>query len=378
MSSEAEAFRGHYSFTLYFLPLAGVVIALMYKWLVGDKDKGTNLVLLAIRDNENMGFRNALCIFAASVLTHLCGGSSGREGASLQIGAALGSRFGRIMKLDDEDRRILTMTSMSAMFSAVFGTPVTAAIFSMEVVSIGSFRYSAIVPCVISALTANAVSSAFGTAHMHFSVDVPEATAVNYGKAIVLAVLCALLSIIFCMSIKYGGKLFGRIKNTSLRAAVGGAVIIVLTLVCGTDIYNGTGGAMIMSAFEERPFALAFAVKLLFTAVTLGAGYKGGEILPVLFIGSSFGSVFSQLLSMDCSMGAAIGAAALFCGVTNCPMASLFLCTELFGGEGIVFYALVCAVSYMLSGYVGLYSEQKIVYSKIKNRYIDKRVGDNT
>lgn len=375
-SSAAEFFRGGHTWIIFFLPLAGAAIAFFYNALNYSHDKGTNLVLLAVRDNKNMGIKHAACIFVASVLTHLCGGSSGREGASLQIGAALGSQFGRTMHLDEDDRRILTMCGMSAMFAAVFGTPVTAAFFSMEVISVGIFYYSAIVPCVLSALIASYISSLFGVSHLSLNVAVPEETPQNYLKAAVLGVLCAVLSLIFCLAMTYSVKLFRRIKNHCLRAAAGGAVIVVLTLLVRTYDYNGTGGAMIMSAFEERPFALAFLIKLIFTVITLGSGFKGGEIFPVFFIGASFGSVFSQLLDMDCSMGAAVCMAALFCGVTNCPIASILLCVELFGAEGITFCVLACAISYMLSGYRGLYSEQKILYSKTKTKYINKRIGD--
>ncbi|MBQ8297254.1 MAG: chloride channel protein [Ruminococcus sp.] len=375
-SSEAEVLRNKHNWLIYLLPLAGIVIAFIYHVLKYSHDKGTNLVLLAVRDNKEMGIRHAVCIFAASVITHLCGGSSGREGASLQIGAAIGSQLGRTMKLDEDDKRILTMCSMSAMFAAVFGTPVTAAFFSMEVISVGIFYYSAIVPCILAALTASLISSYFGGSHLLVSVAVPEGTPENYLKIAVLGVLCAALSIIFCLSMTYTHKLFRLIKNHYIRAALGGAIVVILTLIAGTYTYNGTGGEMIVSAFSERPFGAAFIIKLLFTIITLCSGFKGGEIFPVFFIGSSFGSFFSQYLGLDCSIGAAVCMAALFCGVTNCPIASVLLCMELFGSEGIPFYVLACAISYMLSGYRGLYSEQKILYSKTKTKYINKRIGD--
>lgn len=375
-SAQAEEIRSRYSWLVFFLPAAGAAIAFFYNIMKYSHDRGTNLVLLAVRDNKEMGIKHALCIFVASIITHLCGGSSGREGASLQIGAALGSQFGRTLRLDDDDKRILTMCSMSAMFAAVFGTPITAAFFSMEVISVGIFYYSAIVPCVLSALIASGISSCFGVSHLDVKVIIPEAVPENFLKTAILGVLCAFLSILFCVAMAQTLKLFRLIKNHYIRAAVGGTIVVIFTLTAGNYNYNGTGGAMIVSAFEERPFALSFLVKLLFTVVTLCSGFKGGEIFPVFFIGSSFGSSFSALLGMDCSMGAAVGMAALFCGVTNCPIASILLCVELFGSNGIIFYVLACSVSYMLSGYRGLYSEQKILYSKTKTKYINKRIGD--
>lgn len=375
-SAEAEAFRGDNTWLIYLLPVAGAAIAYFYDAMKYSHDKGTNLVLLAVRDNKIMGIHHALCIFVATVLTHLCGGSSGREGASLQIGAALGSFSGRKLKFGEDDKRIMTMCGMSAMFAAVFGTPVTAAIFAMEVVSVGIFYYSAIIPCVTSALTASYISSLFGNTHLQISVNVPKADLILYLKIALIGAICAGISVLFCQVIGKTHKLFKKIKNHALRAAAGGAIVVLLTLIVGDYTYNGTGGEMIVSAFTKSPFFAAFLIKMVFTAVTLGSGFKGGEIFPVFFIGSSFGSVFAPLLGLDCSVGAAVGMTAIFCGVTNCPIASMLLSIELFGGEGIGMYALVCAVSYMLSGYGGLYSEQKILYSKKRMKFINKKIGN--
>ena len=375
-SAEAEAFRGDNTWLIYLLPVAGAAIAYFYDAMKYSHDKGTNLVLLAVRDNKIMGIHHALCIFVATVLTHLCGGSSGREGASLQIGAALGSFSGRKLKFGEDDKRIMTMCGMSAMFAAVFGTPVTAAIFAMEVVSVGIFYYSAIIPCVTSALTASYISSLFGNTHLQVSVNVPKADLILYLKIALIGAICAGISVLFCQVIGKTHKLFKKIKNHALRAAAGGAIVVLLTLIVGDYTYNGTGGEMIVSAFTKSPFFGAFLIKMVFTAVTLGSGFKGGEIFPVFFIGSSFGSVFAPLLGLDCSVGAALGMTAIFCGVTNCPIASMLLSIELFGGEGIGMYALVCAVSYMLSGYGGLYSEQKILYSKKRMKFINKKIGN--
>ncbi len=375
-SAEAEAFREDNTWLIYLLPVAGAAIAYFYDAMKYSHDKGTNLVLLAVRDNKIMGIHHALCIFVATVLTHLCGGSSGREGASLQIGAALGSFSGRKLKFGEDDKRIMTMCGMSAMFAAVFGTPVTAAIFAMEVVSVGIFYYSAIIPCVTSALTASYISSLFGNTHLQVSVNVPKADLILYLKIALIGAICAGISVLFCQVIGKTHKLFKKIKNHALRAAAGGAIVVLLTLIVGDYTYNGTGGEMIVSAFTKSPFFAAFLIKMVFTAITLGSGFKGGEIFPVFFIGSSFGSVFAPLLGLDCSVGAAVGMTAIFCGVTNCPIASMLLSIELFGGEGIGMYALVCAVSYMLSGYGGLYSEQKILYSKKRMKFINKKIGN--
>lgn len=372
----ATFFRENHSWIILFLPLAGAAIIYFYNAMGYPKDKGTNLVLLAVRDNEKMGLKHTVSIYVASVITHLFGGSSGREGAALQIGGSIGSQLGRILRLDEDDKRILTMSGMSAAFSALFGTPVAAAFFAMEVISIGIFHYSAIVACVISSLIANEFSNKFNVGTLKMSVVFPEHTAGVYIKIIVLAVLCALLSNVFCTVMKYTSKAYQKIKNQTLRAVIGGAIVASLTFIIGTFDYNGAGGGIITASFTEPAKPEAFALKLLFTALTLCAGFKGGEIVPVFFVGSTFGSVIADLSGLNCSLGASIGMISLFCGVTNCPIASLLLSLELFGSEGIAFYALSCSISYMLSGYQGLYSEQKILYSKLKTKYINKTIGD--
>ena len=217
-SAEAEAFRGDNTWLIYLLPVAGAAIAYFYDAMKYSHDQGTNLVLLAVRDNKIMGIRHALCIFVATVLTHLCGGSSGREGASLQIGAALGSFSGRKLKFGEDDKRIMTMCGMSAMFAAVFGTPVTAAIFAMEVVSVGIFYYSAIIPCVTSALTASYISSLFGNTHLQVSVNVPKADLILYLKIALIGAICAGISVLFCQVIGKTHKLFKKIKNHAYKA----------------------------------------------------------------------------------------------------------------------------------------------------------------
>lgn len=371
----AAYFRNRHTYIIWLLPLSGAVIVYFYNAMGYRHDKGTNLVLLAVRDNKKMGYKHTICIFVASIITHLFGGSSGREGAALQIGGSIGSQLGRVMNLDDDDKRILTMCGISAAFSSIFCTPVTAAFFAMEVVSIGIFYYSAIVPCVISAITAQCVSEYFGVRGFELTVHVPEFGVLNFSKILLLSVLCAGLSYVFCTTMKYASILYKKIKNQTLRAMTGGFIVSVLTFAIGSFDYNGTGGNIITDAFSEPSKPYAFILKLIFTALTLCAGFKGGEIVPVFFIGATFGSVFAEFTSMDCSIGAAVGMIALFCGVTNCPIASLLMSLELFGSNGIIYYAIACAVGYMLSGYQGLYAEQKIVYSKFKTRFINRKTG---
>ena len=373
---EAAYLRERYPLIILLLPAAGIIIVLIYKFLKLTNDKGTNLVLIAVRDGKKMTWRNTLSIFSGSVLTHVCGGSAGREGAALQIGGSIGSQIGLWLRLDSKDCRLLTMCGMSAGFSALFGAPAAAAFFSMEVISVGIMHYSAIVPCVISALIGLAVSSRFGAAPDKQIIRLESADVSVYLRVLLIAVCCAVLSIVFCFVLKNSARLYRIfIRNAYIRIAAGGAAVAALTFLCGTYDYNGAGGEVINRAFVESASWEQFALKLLFTALTLGAGFKGGEIMPVFFVGATFGSALAPLLGLDCSLVAAIGMSCLFCGVTNCPVTAVLLCTELFGAEYLPLYLLACSCAYMLSGYAGLYSEQKILYSKLEPKYIDKKIG---
>ena len=376
---KATEIRTGYDWIILFLPLAGLFIVFIYKVMGMADDKGTNSILLAVRTNEKLTAKTAFLIFVTSIITHLFGGSAGREGAALQIGGSIASKLGRIIKLDEFDATIITMCGMSAGFGALFGTPVASAVFAMEVISVGIMHYSAIVPCVISSITGAAVASLFGIAPTSFSISLfPEMSVLSIIQVVGLSVLCAVISVIFCFLMRKSNGLFKKfLPNTYLRAFLGGLAIVLLTLIIGTRDYNGAGMSVIENAFTGDSRPEAFILKIVFTVITLSAGYKGGEIVPVFFIGAAFGNVASHFLGLPPSFGAGIGMLSMFCGVTNCPLASIFLSVELFGAKGIVFYAVAASVSYILSGYEGLYSEQKILYSKLKPRFIDKIIGKN-
>ena len=267
------------------------------------------------------------------------------------------------------------MCGMAAGFSALFGTPVAAVVFAMEVVSVGVMYYSAIVPCIIASAVGAYIASLFDIAPTSFSVigSIPTIELLTIFKVIVLAVLCAAVSMLFCLTLKKTHKLYDKIPNKTVAAIVGGLAVAILTFIIGTTDYNGAGMDVIGRAVAGEAEYEAFILKIIFTALTLGAGFKGGEIVPTLFVGATFGNVAGKLLGLGGSFGAGLGMAALFCGVTNCPLTSLILSIELFGTEGLIYYAVACAVSYKLSGYYGLYSAQKIVYSKHRPEFIDKK-----
>lgn len=368
-------FRLTHPAILLFLPLGGVAIVWMYRVLHNENDSGTNLVLSAIHSGEHVPLRMAPLILISTLITHLFGGSAGREGAALQLGGSIGGALGKLFRFDDKDQHVMIMCGMSAAFSALFGTPMAAAIFSMEVISVGIMHYSALVPCVISALTARAVASFCGIVPDSFQiVDMPSFGLTSAFLTGIFAVLCALVSIFFCICLHKSTALFRNFfDNPYLRVIVGAAMVLLLTILVGNQTYNGAGMNVIEHCFNGVVPKPAFLLKIIFTAITLGCGFKGGEIVPTFFIGASFGSLFAGLFGLNHGLFAAIGMCSVFCGVTNCPITSLLISFELFGYEGMPYYLLAIALSYMLSGYYGLYSSQKIIYSKYKTSYINRK-----
>ena len=370
--AEATELREGHPWLLYLLPVAGVLIAGLYR-VTRMEQENTSAIIGSVRSGEGVPLALVPVIFASTALTHLCGGSAGREGAALQIGGGLGFAAGRLFHLDEKEQRMATLCGMSALFSALFGTPLTAAVFALEVVSVGQLYYSGLVPCLAAALAAYGVTGLFGIAPTRFDIPFVALTADGLWRVAVLAMLCALVSILFCVAMHKSAHLAVKLlPNPCLRAAVGGALIIALTLLLGTRDYNGAGVGVITAALERgeaRPEA--FLLKLLFTAVTLACGFRGGEVVPAFFIGSTFGCAAGALLGLDPGFAAGIGLVAVFCGAVNCPVASMFLSVELFGSGEILYFALACCVSYMLSGYTGLYSSQKIMYSKLRPEFID-------
>lgn len=372
--SFVTAARQAHGWLLFCLPLAGLFIVWSYRVLGMENDSGTNQIIASVRSGEKPPLRLALLIFVSTALTHLTGGSAGREGAALQIGGSVAASIGRLLRLGERNMNLIVMCGMSAVFTALFGTPLSATVFSLEVVSVGIVHYSALFPCLLASLVTTGVTRLLG---VH-----PEGYVLMGGPALdwqfmlrtgLLAIACALLSMAFCVLMHKTNHLYKKyLPNQYLRVLAGAAILIVLTLLVGSRDYNGAGGDIIEAALAGHAVPYAFLLKMLFTAVTLGAGFRGGEIVPTFFVGATFGCAAAPLLGLDPAFGGAIGMIALFCGVTNCPLASIFLSIELFGSSHVLFFALACALSYLLSGKFSLYSAQKLVYSKLEPRFIDE------
>lgn len=363
-----------YPWLLFLLPVGGIIIVLLYRLCKMDESVGTNNIINSVRTGNGIPIVLAPLIFVSTVITHLCGGSSGREGAALQLGGTLGAKVGTQLRMKQKDENIAIMCGMSAVFSALFGTPVTASVLAMEVTSVGVMYYAGFLPCVFSSIIAVSVSKLLGVEPFALKIiSIPQFDLLTVVKVIAVAAVCAGVSIVFCFLMKSAHRYAARyLKNQFVRAIVGGCIIILLTLILNTRDYNGTGITVIERAVnlgQIRPEA--FALKIIFTVVTISSGYKGGEIVPTFFIGATLGGLIGNIIGLDISFAAAIGLISLFCGVMNCPIASLILSVEVFGAEGLLFFVIACAVSYLLSGYYGIYSSQKIMYSKLRAELIN-------
>lgn len=353
------------------LPFGGLFIIFLYHIAKRDDDHGTNSVIAAVRSEEKLRFRSAPLIFVSSIITHLFGGSAGREGAALQMGGSIGNGIGKLFKLNEKDMHVAVMCGMSACFAALFGTPIAATFFAMEVVSVGIMYYAALVPCVFSSLIAIEIAKYFGIKSESFIIaSVPDFTAASVSKIVLVSILCAALSIIFCITMHAASKYTKKwIPNPYLRIFLFGILIVVIQLLTRTTDYMGAGMDVIERTMHGEVNGEAVLLKLVLTAITLGVGFKGGEIVPSFFVGATFGCLLGHLLGVSPSMCAAVGMIAVFCGVTNSPVTSVLLGFELFGMAGINFILIGVAVSYMLSGYYSLYNSQKIMYSKFDAEY---------
>ena len=373
----ATQVRLAHPWVLYLLPVLGVIIAGLYR-VTKVEGKDTNAVIESVHFGKNVPVLLVPVIFVSTVLTHLGGGSAGREGAALQIGGGIGHTAGRLLHLGEKDLPLATLCGMSAVFSALFGTPLTAAVFAMEVISVGVFYYAGLIPCLTAALVGYLVSLMMKVPPTRFAVADPGLDAWTMVLVILLAIGCAVVSILFCRGLQETGRRAARLlPNPFIRAFVGGVLVIGLTLLVGTTDYNGAGMEVVGRAIGGEVGGWAWLLKLLFTAVTIGFGFKGGEVVPSFFVGACFGCVLGGFLGLPAGFGAAIGLVAVFCGAVNSPIASVFLSIELFGTGDLLYFAMACAISYLLSGYCGLYSSQTILYSKMRAEFINIHTNEN-
>lgn len=359
------------SWLIYLLPVAGLITVFLYRTFKVS-GKGTDDIIEAAREGEKLPILLVPAIFIGTVLTHLTGGSAGREGAALQIGGDLANAVGRLFRLDERQLGLMTRIGMAAFFAALFGTPVAACAFGTMVINVGTISYMVIFPGLIASIIASQLSVYLGATPVRYTFKAPAFDNVLCFKVMLLALACALVSVLFIKVLGIARYLFKRyIRNAYIRVLIGAVLIIILTKLVGTTDYNGAGMDVIARALKGHAAPGAFLLKILFTAITLETGFKGGEVVPSFFIGATFGCVFSRVLGIPASLGAAIGMVGVFGGATNSFLSPVFLAMEVFGGTGLAYFAMGCIICYLFSGYSGLYSSQRIVYSKINSQRID-------
>jgi H+/Cl- antiporter ClcA len=379
-------FRFAHAWLLYLLPAAGVVIHLLYKLYGQSAERGNNLIIDEIHQpGAGVPKRMAPLILVTTVITHLFGGSAGREGTAVQIGGSLANLFGSWLKLSEADKKVVLTAGVAAGFGAVFGTPLTGAIFALEVIAIGNIRYNALLPCLIAGLVGDITVSACGVHHTLYHVDIVNTSQDLYGlhlpvslwllaKVIVASAVFGLVSRAFAKAVHLVKNFSLKwIKITWLIPICGGLIIILLTFVLGKPDYLSLGvdaeypdAVTIVSAFQHAGAnAFSWLWKLIYTAITLGTGFKGGEVTPLFYIGSTLGNTLGELMNAPISLFAALGFIAVFAGATNTPLACTLMGIELFGGDYALFFAVACFTAYFFSGEGGIYSAQRVATPKI-------------
>ncbi len=368
--------RANNNWLIFLLPVGGLVIVAVYRIFKLQTNRGTNEVIESVLTNKRVNPLITPAIFISTAITHLLGGSAGREGAALQIGSSIASLINKVFRLKKRERTVLIMSGMSAVFAGVFGTPLTACLFTMEFESIGNIYTPALLPCFLSALVASRISSALGV-HAETNIQ-KEAVALSWQngwKFILLAVLVSFLGMAMCYIFHKSEHLAKKyIQNDWLRIIIGAVVIVVLTLLVGDQRFNGAGMEMVFKAFDGEVDWYSFLLKIIFTAVTLAAGFKGGEIVPTFCIGATFGGLVGMILGLDVGVAATLGLVGLFCCTTNSPLASIVLSVEMFGSANLPLFALMCVIAFVLSGKSSLYASQIFKFPKLSE--IEKNTED--
>ena len=371
-------YREAHTWIIALLPIGGLLVGLLYYYYGESVVKGNNLLLEEIHAPKKIiPFRMAPLVLFGTLVTHLFGGSAGREGTAVQMGGAIADQFTRPFKLRPRDRKILIIMGISAGFSSLFGTPLAGALFGLEVFVIGRLRYDALVPSFLAAVVANFACNAWGVGHTHYHIPfVPDMSPAGFGYALLAGAVFGLAGMLFANATHLWSVQFKqRITYAPFRPLVGGAVIAAVVFAMGTTKYIGLGIPTILESFETPLPVYDSFLKILLTSFTLGAGFKGGEVTPLFFTGATLGNALSQVIPLPMALLAGMGFVGVFSGASNTPLSCTIMGIELFGAESSVFMALACVAAYIFSGHSGIYGSQ--VIGSPKHLFYGRETGKN-
>lgn len=361
-------YRENHLWIIALLPICGLFIGYLYHYLGKDVEAGNNLLIDTIHDPKKIKipFKMAPLVYIGTIATHLFGGSAGREGTALQMAGAIADQFTKPFKLNNEERKIVLIAAIAAGFGAVFGTPLAGALFGLEVFLIGKLRYNALFPAFTSAIIADLVTDFWQAEHTHYHIDsIPTLSIATLLYSILAGIAFGLCAASFSKIMHAITRFFKtKISYAPLQPFIGGCIVALAVLLMGTTRYIGLGVPVIVEAFDHTLPLHDFALKMAFTILTLSAGFKGGEVTPLFFIGATLGSALSLFIPLPTALLAGMGFVAVFAGATNTPLACIVMAIELFGAACGIYVAIACIVAYLLSGHTSIYTAQIIGKAK--------------